>query len=214
MKITLLSEDSIRLEGAEGPLSIEAESCAACGLGAVYYKSGRTEAAEQAFKRSMSLDPGDACAYQQAGRMYYELGCYQDAVAALIQAIKLNPNASDYLYLGNAYIYLAQFEAATNAYQGALSLDPSSANAYRQLGFAYGHLRRLTESARAFRQAIRLRPDDAEAMQALAVVYLALGDEPAALAQYAALRQFDQQRATRLLEIIRAVHAQRAGTHS
>ena len=49
--------------------SIQDESCASCGLGTTYYRFGRYDEAEKAFRKAMSLNPDDICAYDQSGRM-------------------------------------------------------------------------------------------------------------------------------------------------
>ncbi len=61
-------------------MSLEDESCASCGLGVSYSKTGRYVDAEKAFKRAMQLNPNDVCAYDWSGRMYYDLGRYQEAI--------------------------------------------------------------------------------------------------------------------------------------
>lgn len=63
----------------------------------------------------MELNPNDSCAYDWSGRMYYDLGRYQEAVEVFQQEIKLWPNVNGYLFLGNAYTYSERPGDAVNA---------------------------------------------------------------------------------------------------
>lgn len=164
-------------------MSLEDDSCASCGLGVVYWKTGRHADAEKAFKHSIQLNPNDVCAYDWSGRMYYEVGRYEDAVGVFQQEIKLSPNVSAYLFLGNAHTYSGKPAEAVNAYKQAIRLDPNKVMAYTQLGVAYESLKRYEEAINAYQLAIRLMPNEAKAHYGLARAYLAVGDKKAALAQ-------------------------------
>ncbi|MEP6570477.1 MAG: tetratricopeptide repeat protein [Acidobacteriota bacterium] len=180
--------------------SLEDESCASCGLGLTYYKLGRYEYAEKAFKRSIELNRNDICGYDQAGRMYYDLGKYSQAIAIFEQEVKLQPNAPAYLYLGNAYAYSEHFNAAIQAYEKALLLQPNEEMAYVQLGVAYGHLRRHQEAVEAYRRAIRIDPKNEKAHYSLVLAFLALHDTMAARQEYETLRLINAKMATEVFK--------------
>ena len=130
-------------------MNLEDDSCASCGLGAIYWKTGRYVDAEKAFKRATQLNPNDVCAYDWSGRMYYDLGRYEEAVGVFQQEIKLSPNVNAYLFLGNAYTYSERPGEAVNAYRQAIQLNPEEVMAYTQLGVAYEYLKRYEEAIKA-----------------------------------------------------------------
>jgi tetratricopeptide (TPR) repeat protein len=176
-------------------MSLEDESCASCGLGAIYWKTGRYVEAEKAFKRATQLSPNDVCAYDWSGRMYYDLGRYEEAVGVFQQEIKLSPNVNGYLFLGNAYTYSGRPGEAVNAYRQAIQLNPEEVMAYTQLGVAYEYLKRYGEAIEAYQLAVRLMPNEAKARSGLARAYLAIGDKKAAFAQSKTASSLDERTA-------------------
>src|SRR5687767_5828987 len=77
-------------------LSIHDDSCAQCGLGSVYHLQGRNEEAEKTLKKAVAVHPKDECAFNQLGRMYYELERYPEAIEAFKSEINLRPSALAY----------------------------------------------------------------------------------------------------------------------
>jgi tetratricopeptide (TPR) repeat protein len=180
--------------------SIEDESCASCGLGMTYNCLGRHDAAEKEFNRAISLNPGDVCAYDQSGRMYYELGKYQEAIAKFKHALKLRPSFGTYMYLGNAHVYARQYEPGVDAYKKGIQLKPKDVQARIQLAIAYDYLRRYEEAAAEYKEAIRLDPKAEGVRYSLALVYMSLHNKPAALEQYEILRKTNPDMAAQLYE--------------
>jgi tetratricopeptide (TPR) repeat protein len=178
--------------------SIRDESCASCGLGITYHRLGRDDAAAKAFDRAISLNPEDVCAYQQAGIMYYDLEQYQKAIAAFKRVVSLRQSFGDYIYLGNAYVWVREFEPAVDAYKQAIRLNPNDARGHVQLGIAYDYLRRYAEAVDEYQQAIKLDTNDESAHYALALAYLGLRNRPAAFAEYEILRKINPDKAAEL----------------
>ena len=176
-------------------MHLEDDSCASCGLGAIYWKTGRYVDAEKAFKRATQLNPNDVCAYDWSGRMYYDLGRYEEAVGVFQQEIKLSPNVNGYLFLGNAYTYSGRPGEAVNAYRQAIQINPEEVMAYTQLGVAYEYLKRYGEAIEAYQQALRLMPNEAKAHYGLGRSYLAIGDKKAALAHSQTASGLDERTA-------------------
>lgn len=181
--------------------SIEDESCASCGLGMTYHALGRNDAAEKEFNRAISLNPDDACAYEQSARMYYDLGNYKQAIATLKHAVILKPRFGNYMYLGNAHVFAREFEAGVDAYKKAIKLKPKDVNAHDQLGLAYYYLDRYELAIEEYQQAIKLDPNDETARYWLALAYLAMHNKPAALEQYEILRKISPDTAAELVDV-------------
>jgi tetratricopeptide (TPR) repeat protein len=165
-----------------------------------YSELGRDEDAEKAFKRAITLDPDDVCAYNQSGRMYYDRGKYQEAIAAFKRVVTLRSNFAAYVYLGHAYVYAREFGPAVDAYKEAIQLNPKDARVHFHLGVAYVYLDRYEEAVKEYRQAIHLDPDDEQAHYSLAQAYVAMRNKPAALEQYEILRKLNPDEAAELLE--------------
>ena len=123
------------------------------------------------------------------------------AIAALRQAVKLNPDLAEaYFKLGIAYSLLdmqtaqsgtvtepsanandrtkssAQkaFEKAVEAYKKWLAANPNDDVAQFNLGRTYAKLTRDDEAESAFRQAVRLKPDDTDYQTELGAILIKL----------------------------------------
>lgn len=180
--------------------SIDDNSCAACGLGLTYNLLGRHDNAENEFKRAISLNPGDVCAYDQWGRMNYELGKYPEAITVFKRAVMLSPRSGTYMYLGNSYVFAREYEPAVDAYKKVIQINPKHVQAHIQLGIAYDYLRRFKDSAATYEKAIELDPDDDEARYLLILAYKSLHKKTAALEQFEILRKINPDMAAELVE--------------
>ena len=84
----------------------------------------------------------------------------------------------------------------------ALRIQPESAQADNNLGLTYGKSGKHREAIKAFKEAILAKPDYAEAHYNLAITYLILKDENAALRKYSVLKNLDQKKAATLFDLI------------
>jgi tetratricopeptide (TPR) repeat protein len=171
--------------------SLHDDSCASCGLGTAYYELHRYDDAEKSFKHSVSLDSNDACPYEKSGRMYYDINKFQEAITAFKQAISLNPSYSNYMYLGNAYVYAKEFQSGVDAYRQAIGLNAQSVRARVQLAIAYDYLKRHEQAVAELQKALKLEPNNAKAHYSLIEAYLFLGNRSAALMEYEILQKID-----------------------
>ncbi|MBC7931354.1 MAG: tetratricopeptide repeat protein, partial [Rubrivivax sp.] len=104
-----------------------------------------TDAAENKTARLNSMD---ARAYYDFGVKHAREGRYDDAVAALRQAILMDRNNADaYLALGDAYSALGRWRESVDAYEQAARLNPDDAETYQRLGRSYAKLRETTPAA-------------------------------------------------------------------
>jgi Flp pilus assembly protein TadD len=189
-------EDYRRAEEAfSKAVEIDDDSCAQCGLGMVYHRQGKDELAEAALKKSQVLNPKDTCAFNQLGRMYYDLEKYPEAIETFRKEIALRPTAVSYHFLGNSYGYVRKFEEARAAYKQALRLNPRYTDVYEELGYACHRLGRLDEAVRAYTNSINAQPYNSNARLALGLTELKCGNRYAALQQYDVLRTLDPEKA-------------------
>jgi tetratricopeptide (TPR) repeat protein len=180
--------------------AINDDSCAACGLGKTYYRSGRYDDAEKEFQRSINLNSNDWCAYDERALMHYELGKYQEAIEGFKRVLAITPNSGSYLYIGNSHVYLREYEAGVDAYKHAIELNPKNKRAHYQLGIAYNYLRRYEDAAAEFKETLKLDPKDYSARYSLAWIYTLMHNKPAALAEYEILRKNDPEMAADFMD--------------
>ena len=76
-------------------------------------------------------------AYQE-GSMAFNLGQFDDAVAAFKKALKKDPErANIWARLGNAHLELKKYDLAIQNYEKALKFDPQNGDFYQNLGSIY-----------------------------------------------------------------------------
>jgi tetratricopeptide (TPR) repeat protein len=179
---------------------IQDDSYAACGLGMVYHDLHRDDAAEKEFRRAMNLNPADYCAYDELALMNYDLGKYHEAIDGFKRVLTLNPRSGTYVNMGNAYIFVREYEAAADAYKQAVQLNSKNVLAHYQLAIAYDYLRRYEDAAGEYKETLKLDPKHGGSHYSLAMMYLRLHNRQAALEQYDILRKTDPDTASELLK--------------
>ena len=101
-----------------------------------------------------------AAAYNNRGMAYTYQGKFEQAIADLDEAIRLQPNYPDaYGNRGNAYTNQGQLVQAFTDYNQALILRPNDPATYNNRGNAYFHKRNLNLAISDFDQALHLRPN-------------------------------------------------------
>lgn len=107
-------------------------------LGIVYQKQGKLEAAIEAFKMAISIDPNLAEAHANLGSGYGMQGKLDDALAAFKKAIHINPNLVEvYSHLGHIYSVQGRLDEAIVQYQKAIAINPDYTTAHYNLACAY-----------------------------------------------------------------------------
>ena len=139
-------------------------------------EQGEDEAAANAYRSALELNPTLASAHAGLGLVLYNLSRYREAEQALREAIRLDPtSARAYDVLGDALGQTGRYPEAEEAYREAIRLDPTNAEAYGGLGDALANLDRDREAEEAYREAIRLDATNAWAHRGLGGVLVSLG---------------------------------------
>lgn len=87
-------------------------------------------AAIKAYLKFLAKNPKDATAQFNLGRSYNKINEDEKAQKALLQAVKINPDESEYhLELGNVLIKLAKYPEAVKELKKSLELEPENARA-------------------------------------------------------------------------------------
>lgn len=153
--------------------------------------AGDDSSSEQSKREAQSL--------LEKGKQLYKNDQDEQAVAALQEAIRLDPNLAEaHLQLGMAYTALERKPEAEDSYKKAIELyrkvvqsNPKEAAAFFNLGQAHSFLHQDEEAARAFRQASRLRSDDEEAYYQLGRAETRLAHYPEAVAAFQKALELD-----------------------
>jgi serine/threonine protein kinase/tetratricopeptide (TPR) repeat protein len=123
-------------------------------------KLGKPAAAEEAYRKAVSLRPNYWAVYSAFGTFYYNQARYADAAGMFKKAIQLSPmNYSGYLNLGAAYSQLDQYQEAVEALKQSITVRPNF-EAYGNLGAVYFYMRRYSDSAESVQQALKIDPKD------------------------------------------------------
>jgi tetratricopeptide (TPR) repeat protein len=121
-----------------------------------------------------------------------QVGQYAQAVAALEQALSLDPEHVEVLYhLGLAHLHLQQLAPALHRLEQALALAPASAPVHSERGVVLFHLGRQAEALAALDQALALEPQNPYRYASRAYLREATGDTQGAVADYQKALELD-----------------------
>jgi tetratricopeptide (TPR) repeat protein/TolB-like protein len=157
-------------------------------LGTTYHAAGDIEKALLNYRRSLELAPNSKT-YTNLGVFYHNLGKFEDAANAYIEAIKLDPtNQITHANLGNVYGLLGRREDARSEYTIAvqmteriLQVNPKDALTLSERAVYEAKLDRRLEAQRDANAAATLAPADGQVLYDKAVVYVLAGQKGAGL---------------------------------
>ncbi len=139
------------------------------------YREDQDDAAAEAFKQAINLDPDLAEAHFRLGLSYEALNKAEEAEAEYKKAVEsykkyLSANADDaeaHYNLGQTYANLHQYSDAIREYRQAVRLKDNDADIYYDLGVALTKLAQYSEAASAFSKSLEIDPDNYRAEDAL-----------------------------------------------
>src|SRR5687767_2159917 len=143
-------------------------------LGMAHFQAGQFDEALAAFQQAIDLNPRAASAYNGIGRVHYHTGPMRTAIEAYEYAISLDPHYID-PYYGLGILYsakLGDYDAAIDAFQRGVELNPAGAFLVASLGSTYARMGRFEKAIAYLQQAIALQPDSAFAYSWLGILYL------------------------------------------
>jgi predicted O-linked N-acetylglucosamine transferase (SPINDLY family) len=133
-------------------------------LGGVQHLRGHAEAALQAMRMALELDPIDAETLSNIGLLLKELGRPVESEAPLRRALALKPDYADaHNNLASALLAMGRLHEGEAAARAALALDPASAQAWNNVAVSLQSRNRLADAVQAYRRALALKPDYLEA---------------------------------------------------
>ena len=137
---------------------------------------------ETSCKKSLSLNPQYAEAYNNLGTILHKKGEFDEAVVEYKKAIELKPE--DYRVhsnLGSALKELNRYDEAARSCRHAITLNPEYAEAHNNLGTILQEGGKFSEAVASYRQTIKLKPDHAMALSNLGTTLQELGDHEEAV---------------------------------
>ena len=122
-------------------------------------KSRDLKSAAGSLSEITTVDPRDFIAWAKLGTIYFEMGKYDEAEAALRRSIELKPEYTPaWINAGKLRVARKQPEAAIEVFKHAAALDPANARAFQLLGETYIQTKQGSLGARALTEALRLDP--------------------------------------------------------
>jgi serine/threonine-protein kinase len=129
-------------------------------LAAAYQKTGNAGAAEETFRKAITLRPNYYGVYSAFGVFYFGQAKYEDAAAMFRRAIELAPgNYRGYSNLGAVRSLQGGYQDAVDMLKKSIELRPTF-EAYGNLGAAYFNLRRYEDSAESVQEALKIDDKD------------------------------------------------------
>ena len=127
-------------------------------------KEDRLEAADELYRRIISVAPDYPDAWHFRGMVAFQLGRLAEAETLIRRAVELAPTYSDaHNNLGNVLQHQKRAEEAVTCYERAIALQPDLADAHNNLGNALQQQKRHEEAVALYERAIALRPEMADA---------------------------------------------------
>jgi tetratricopeptide (TPR) repeat protein len=128
-----------------------------CRLAGAQFDQKEYDRAANSAQQALQLDPKYAKAYTLLGMIHAGESEFPQADADYRAALKLNDHDSDtWFWWGLALLYRDDFAAAANAFEHALSLDPSSVRSYENLARAKDALGDLKGAEDCYQHGLQL----------------------------------------------------------
>jgi predicted TPR repeat methyltransferase len=138
-------------------------------LGIIFQEDGQLEAAIDAYRRAIAIDPSHANAHSNLGVLLRATGKPSEAEAAYRTAIQLNPDHIDaYTNLGILLNGLKRAEEAAACFSKVITLRPKHREARKLLALAHCTLGEIDEAVNIFEKWLEEEPGDPIALHMLA----------------------------------------------
>lgn len=152
--------------------------------GDALFEAKQYDDAFEAYTKAIGLKPL-ASAFYHIGWIYNDREDYDQALSALQQSVRLNPNEAATLNeLGYAYKNLKRYPEALDAYGRAIAVRSNYATPYYQIGRIYNDQGQYAQAIEPLKQAASLKDNYAEAHGELGYAYFKLNRSQEAIAAY------------------------------
>ena len=130
-------------------------------------------------KSQLQKTPESAGAHFLEGKVYAAQGKWDNAEAALLKALELDPNSSStYDLLISTYLAANRLPQAIALLEGLLSRSPDNARALMVLALIYERMNDFPKARDAYEKLLAVKPDSPHALNNLAYLYAERLDQP------------------------------------
>ncbi len=158
-------------------------------LGIVLSKELRYQDAVAAYRKALSLHPGDSQTEMNLGIAYFKMGRLAEAVKPL-EAAKAQGNSTQLdILLGISLYGAGRYHDATPYLERASLAEPGNAELQRTLGESYLQSGQYDQAMSAFKKVLIEHPESAQAHMLLGEAYDASNREEAAIAEFRSATQ-------------------------
>jgi tetratricopeptide (TPR) repeat protein len=149
------------------------------------YDSGNLPVAIALLKRATEVDPKNKFAWNNLGRIYFEMRQDGQAIACYQKQIEVNPyDEFAYNNLGRVYWNERKYDDAVKAFHQQLENNPLDKFAHANLGAMYEEWHKYDLAVAELEKAASLTPDSPDLQVSLGNAYLNLGQDNKALAAF------------------------------
>ncbi len=135
-----------------------------------HLNQGDSEAAIEAYKKAIRIDPQQAEMHVALGTLYISLDRSDEARQAYEAAVKIDAGPANRFYLGQAYLAAGRYREAEQQFRLVREATPTKHSGDFGLGQVYAKQGKTAEAVRAFERAITLKPDFWEGYAELAYI--------------------------------------------
>jgi len=128
--------------------------------GLIYDKLGRTDNAQAAYEKTLSLDPNFDGAWMNLGEIAYNQDLFRKSLGLFEKELDVKPKPEVWVNIGLAYVNLYKPDSAEWAFSNAIALDSSHAAAYMLLGESYKDGGNPELALKYFRWALEINPSE------------------------------------------------------
>lgn len=195
---TILKEYKKALDDANKAIELDPNIASAYDVrGDVYVEFKQYDKAMTEYNKAIELEKKDndplwdeSATYNSRAILYNILGQYEQAIADVEEALKLNPNNENYYDIGaDAYKGLKQYSKAISYYDTSIRLNPKNSYAYFSRGLTYIEMKEYQKAIADYNKVIELNPNDGSAYNNRGVAYERLGEYQKAQADFAKAEQ-------------------------
>ncbi|WP_188553442.1 tetratricopeptide repeat protein [Edaphobacter dinghuensis] len=130
------------------------------------------------YLKIIRLDPKLGAAYNNLGRLYYNMGRFSDAVPVLVRGLRIDPSMHPAeIILGASYYQMGSFDKARGSLEAALKSLPDDRFARITLVHALMEQNNLDEAVQQLRHLTSSDPKDQEAWYLLGKLQLQLSQQ-------------------------------------
>ena len=168
----------------------------------IYKAQGRTMEAVELYEELLRDDPGNSDTWNNLGNARAQLGDVDGSLAALKQALELNPSSHlVHLNIGRTLDGANRLEDALTCYAGAARLAPNDATSMLELGKCLHRLGRSAEATPPLGTAARLDPKNPEVFVAIGQAFTGVANLAQAERAYRVAIQVDPRSAAAYLNL-------------